>query len=144
MPSKLEVVYSSLKIASLLRANFLDPTNTTHIAIKVGRATSLNKRIDQWSKQCTSKEQLLRGWWPGGVSDNTRLLKGIVDPGAKGKYCHRLERLIHLELADLSQNAQYLDKEFPDVTVDDKEQKKPAVPCVDCKCSLLSETTWTS
>lgn len=126
-----------LRSAPHLRASPIDPDNTDTIAIKVGRATSLNKRIDQWSKQCSSKEQILRGWWPGGVSNNTRLLKGTVEPGLRGKYCHRLERLIHLELADISQNAQYLEREFPDVTVPDKQLKKADDRCKDCKCSLL-------
>ena len=112
---------------------FADPDNDDCTPIKVGRATTLNKRMEQWGKQCSSKEQVLRGWWPGGVKSNTRVLKGTVEPGVKGKFCHRLERLIHLELADIAQNAQYLDPDFPDVIVEDKDLKKSAVKCADCK-----------
>lgn len=62
------------------------------VLLKVGRAVNLVKRIDEWSKQCGSKEVILRGWWPGSVEEDTSLIKGRVKAGEKGKYCHRLER----------------------------------------------------
>ncbi|KAF8509565.1 hypothetical protein JB92DRAFT_3083753 [Gautieria morchelliformis] len=88
------------------------------IKIKVGRAVKLVKRLDQWSKQCTSKEVILRGWWPGTVEDDdgtngTSLLRGKIKAGEKGPFCHRLERLVHLELADLAVHAPYLEPGFP-------------------------------
>jgi len=86
------------------------------VLLKVGRAVNLVKRIDEWSKQCGSKEVILRGWWPGTVEEDTSLIKGRVKAGEKGKYCHRLERLVHLELADLSLNGQYLTPAFFDTT----------------------------
>ncbi|TRM62760.1 hypothetical protein BD626DRAFT_548577 [Schizophyllum amplum] len=102
-----------------------DPSNPSSIKLKVGRAVNLNKRIDQWGKQCSSKEQVLRGWYPGVVepddSDHpvpdgaVSLMKGRVRPGAKGAWCHRLERLIHLELADLALGQVYLDRHWPNV-----------------------------
>lgn len=52
---------------------------------------NLVKRIDQWGKQCGSKEQVLRGFYPGAVEpDNTSLMKGTVIAGEKGPWCHRL------------------------------------------------------
>ena len=39
-------------------------------------------------------------------------MKGRVKAGDKGPLCHRLERLVHLELADLAVNAPYLDPGF--------------------------------
>ncbi|KAL1677029.1 hypothetical protein EV122DRAFT_215066 [Schizophyllum commune] len=102
-----------------------DPNSPSTIKLKVGRAVNLNKRIDQWGKQCSSKEQVLRGWYPGIVepddSDHpvpdgaVSLMKGRVRPGAKGAWCHRLERLIHLELADLALGQAYLDHHWPNV-----------------------------
>jgi hypothetical protein len=96
-----------------------DPNTPKKVHLKVGRAVNLVKRIDQWGKQCGSKEQVLRGWWPGAVEDddgdaaaNGSLMKGRVKAGEKGPLCHRLERLVHLELADLAVNAPYLDAEF--------------------------------
>lgn len=113
------------------------------------------KRIDQWGKQCGSKEQVLRGWWPGTVEDedgdpaaNVSLMKGRVKAGDKGPLCHRLERLVHLELADLAANAPYLDPDYPnniskkDVSSSGTPSKKPPAspaakkllekPCADC------------
>ena len=61
------------------------------IKLKVGRAVNLVKRIDQWGKQCGSKEQVLRGFYPGSVeTDETSLMKGRVIAGEKGPWCHRL------------------------------------------------------
>lgn len=117
--------------------------------MKVGRAVNLVKRIDQWGKQCGSKEQTLRGWWPGTVEDDDddahgSLMKGRVKAGAPGAWCHRLERLVHLELADLSLNEPYLDPDFPKVAAKANgngvgTSKKSATaliasrkPCVDC------------
>ncbi|KAJ7273137.1 hypothetical protein C8J57DRAFT_266877 [Mycena rebaudengoi] len=89
-----------------------DPTSP-QIQLKTGRTTHLVRRLDQWSKQCSSKELVLRGWFPGGIDPDTgmpatSLMKGRVDAGSKGSSCHRLERLIHLELADLVAEGQYL------------------------------------
>jgi len=64
------------------------------VKLKVGRAVNLTKRMDQWSKQCGSKEQVLRGFYPGGVDaadlSETSLLKGRIQAGEKGPACHRL------------------------------------------------------
>lgn len=94
-----------------------DPKTPSKVHLKVGRAVNLVKRIDQWGKQCGSKEQVLRGWWPGTVEDDdgggaNSLMKGRVKAGDKGPLCHRLERLVHLELADLAVNSPYLDPDF--------------------------------
>ncbi|THH21089.1 hypothetical protein EW146_g381 [Bondarzewia mesenterica] len=96
-----------------------------HIHIKVGRTTNLNRRIDQWDKQCFSKQQNLLGWWPGGLdTGETSVIKGRVKAGQPGAWCHRLERLVHLELADLVANMQYLDSGWPQKVV--TEPKKGA------------------
>jgi dUTPase len=101
----------------------LDLLTTDQIHLKVGRAINLVKRLDQWDKQCGSKEkeQVVRGWWPGTVdSDHAgnggdSLMKVRINAGEKGSSCHRLERLIHLELADLVLFQPYLDPKFPNV-----------------------------
>ncbi|KAF5324933.1 hypothetical protein D9611_004587 [Ephemerocybe angulata] len=85
-----------------------DETET--VKLKVGRAVNLVKRIDQWGKQCGSKEQVLRGYYPGpeaqGVDENeATLMKGRV----------RAERLIHLELADLTATCVYLEPSWPNI-----------------------------
>ncbi|KAJ3737649.1 hypothetical protein DFJ43DRAFT_987288 [Lentinula guzmanii] len=97
-----------------------DPSPPT-ISLKVGRAVNVVKRLNQWGKQCGSKEQVLRGWYPGEVDTDSEeandtvgqsLMKGRVKAGGRGVWCHRLERLIHLELADLAVHAPYLKPEW--------------------------------
>lgn len=143
--------------------SYTDP-KTSKVHFKVGRTVNLVKRIDQWGKRCASKEQVLRGWWPGTVEDdddedqaiNGSLMKGRVRAGDKGPLCHRLERLVHLELADLAVNAPYLEPGFPKTKKKDagggstsSSSKKPPAspagkklldkPCPDCTClSFLS------
>jgi len=91
-----------------------DPDIPTHTLLKVGRTVNLTRRINQWSKQCRSKDQILRGWWPNGLSEDVgSFMKGRVEAGDKGRWCHRLERLVHIELRDLAENAPYLDPDFP-------------------------------
>ncbi|GJJ12248.1 hypothetical protein Clacol_006489 [Clathrus columnatus] len=127
-----------------------DDRTPNQVHLKVGRSVTLVRRLDQWSKQCTSKEVVLRGWWPGTVesesSDDTSLLKGKIKAGEKGPFCHRLERLIHIELADLSTYAPYLKPGFPKLTPDKadlptspgrspkpvKKTPQPNKPCLDC------------
>ncbi|KAH9948105.1 hypothetical protein B0H21DRAFT_690647 [Amylocystis lapponica] len=106
------------------------------LSIKVGRAVKVTKRIEQWSKQCGSKEQILYGFWPWNVpADQVTFMKGRVRVGKAGKWCHRVERLVHLELADLAMNEPYLDPHFPNVQVSDTGTSARAVqrkPCEDC------------
>ncbi|KAF9448341.1 hypothetical protein P691DRAFT_800908 [Macrolepiota fuliginosa MF-IS2] len=91
-----------------------DPDAPKTIKLKVGRAVNLVKRIDQWGKQCGSKEQVLRGFYPGNVEeDEGSLMKGRVQAGEKAAWCHRLERLIHIELADLVSTCVYLEPGWP-------------------------------
>lgn len=78
---------------------------------KVGRTTSLKKRINQWDRQCGSKEQILIGHWPS--NGESSKLKGKLQDGEKGPHCHRLEKLIHVELADVSENTPYLLRGWP-------------------------------
>jgi hypothetical protein len=77
-------------------------------------------------------------------------MKGKVMAGKPGKCCHRHERLVHLELADLVSSEVYLDSRWPNVQVDkaakgdiNTPSKKKAkngekVACGDCK--LLNQT----
>ncbi|KXN82512.1 hypothetical protein AN958_02363 [Leucoagaricus sp. SymC.cos] len=92
-----------------------DPDVTKTIKLKVGRAVNLVKRIDQWGKQCGSKEQVLRGFYPGNVEEvESSLMKGRVQAGPeKAAWCHRLERLVHIELADLVSSCVYLEPGWP-------------------------------
>jgi len=126
-----------------------DESDPDHVHLKVGRAVNLTKRLDQWAKQCGTKERehIIRGWWPGTVEDSGDVvvgnshLKGKVVAGEKGAYCHRLERLIHLELGDLVLSQQYLDPAFP--KVDAANVKKASVTtkqkCTECRSPMVNK-----
>ncbi|KAG9083882.1 hypothetical protein FS749_005668 [Ceratobasidium sp. UAMH 11750] len=131
-----------------------NPNTPKEVHIKVGRAINLVKRLDEWGKQCVSREVILRGWWPGTVEDNDQdnndsvngsvsLLKGKIKPGEPGKYCHRLERLIHLELSDVALNSAHLGAAFTKsgkgkvaptsiAATSSKTTKIVKKPCPDC------------
>lgn len=112
-----------------------DPDETKLISLKVGRATNLNRRMDQWGKQCGSKEQILRGFWPGGMGKEGVPMKGLVQAGPKGPWCHRLERLVHIELADVAMSAPYLEAGYPNIEASkevDKGDKRDVKKCPDC------------
>ncbi|KAI9456462.1 hypothetical protein F5148DRAFT_984426 [Russula earlei] len=113
----------------------LDPSDEKTIHLKVGRATNLNRRMDQWGKQCGSKEQILRGFWPGGMDKGGVPMKGLVQPGPKGPWCHRVERLVHIELADLVEYTPYLEDGYPNVAASKEAKqggKKDVKRCPDC------------
>lgn len=137
----------------------LEAHATNTIKLKVGRAVNLVKRIDQWGKQCGSKEQVLRGWYPGMVEaeedgSEASLMKGRVKAGEKGAWCHRLgesesaqtcrdihmagtsERLVHLELADLATTTAYLDPAWPNLPITTNLSAvnitSAGQPCSDC------------
>ena len=131
-------------------SNSADPKRSDVIQLKVGRSVNLIKRLDQWGKQCSSGIQIPRGWWPDTVEDDDgtggSLLLGNIKPGEPGPFCHRVERLIHIELADLSVHAPYLNPGWPNNTSDPSPGASPAssprktakeTTCLDCECSLV-------
>ena len=90
--SKLEVLCLHSTQTNSYGLAVIDSDEKT-IKFKVGRASNLVKRIDQWSKQCSSKEQAIRGWYPGTIEadeDEKSLMKGRIRAGEKVAWCHRL------------------------------------------------------
>ncbi|KAJ8473449.1 hypothetical protein ONZ45_g16290 [Pleurotus djamor] len=118
-----------------------DP-RTEKLRIKVGRAVNVVKRIYQWEKQCKTHEHVLRGFYPDFEENNaskkpSSRLKGLIQLGPPAAWCHRLERLIHLELADLTSRRSYLDPAWPDVTTSAASPqidgtKSASSSCIDC------------
>jgi T5orf172 domain len=80
--------------------------DTTTILLKIGRAANVHRRLSQWTKQCGQNITLIRYYpyspsasnssshaSPSKPNSNSRV------PGRKVPHVHRVERLIHLELA---------------------------------------------
>ena len=133
--------------------SFTDPTK---LRLKVGYTEDLSRRMDQWQKKCHSQVHVLRGHWPGGLVDEPQdtengsdasVTEGPAGPGPKGPLCHLVERLVHLELADLVVNGQYLDPDFmlpkksgiptpPKIAPKGRNGKIrfPRDQCRDCEC----------
>ena len=130
-------------------------TDNETVFFKVGRAVNIPKRIDDWAKQCPSKTQILRGYWPFQTEESAdgstdSLLKGCLMPKDMGPLHHRVERLVHIELADLVMNRQYLQPDFPNMKIATESAftvscpNSPAgrqllqrVKCSDCTFSLF-------
>lgn len=69
------------------------------LRVKIGRATNVHRRLSSWSRQCGYQLSLLRFYphvlgasWAGDDARRTQEHLRMVP------YCHRVERLIHLEL----------------------------------------------
>lgn len=85
----------------------LEPALSADVHLKVGRTNNVSRRLHQWGKQC-GKEVVPRGLWPSPADEGASMLIGRIRPGDPGPFVARLERLIHLELADLAVMAPYL------------------------------------
>ncbi|KAI5790191.1 meiotically up-regulated gene 113-domain-containing protein [Geopyxis carbonaria] len=80
--------------AALLNATLAPPTpggTRPKLLLKIGRASNVQRRLHEWTQQCSHNLQLLR-YYPH-TSAST---PGVV--ARKVPYANRVERLIHLEL----------------------------------------------
>ncbi|KAH8806759.1 hypothetical protein DL96DRAFT_1473895 [Flagelloscypha sp. PMI_526] len=109
-----------------------DPDSPETVRLKVGRATNF-RQMDEWKSHYGSSSPLLRGWYPS-TEDPEALMKGRLDPGPPVPTCDRLERLIHLELADLIASEIYLHPKWPNVKAASKNRAKDpkSKECPDC------------
>ncbi|KAH7107357.1 hypothetical protein BKA62DRAFT_610935 [Auriculariales sp. MPI-PUGE-AT-0066] len=90
--------------------------DSQYMHLKVGKASKVTRRLDEWNKQCP-EEVVPRGVWPAPDNDGPAMLRGKIQPGRPSPFMGRLERLVHLELADLAVYAPYL-----------PEAERPPVP----------------
>ncbi|KIM79370.1 hypothetical protein PILCRDRAFT_10497 [Piloderma croceum F 1598] len=84
------------------------------VRIKVGSSNNVVRRLREWRKQCYTTGHVLLGHWPAGLDDegcHSEAAK-LMYPGRKGPFCRRVERLVHLELADLVVHGQYHHPDF--------------------------------
>ena len=100
--------YASLRHASraaplLQHKQHQQPRQEQHtILLKIGRAANVHRRMSQWTQQCGQNITLIRYYpytssnpKPHALSTSNSLIKGRKVP-----HVHRVERLIHLELAE--------------------------------------------
>ena len=131
------------KVVSLCSAHYfatyssmkLDP-NRMHadiVEFKVGRSYKPIQRVGQWENSCRSQNHIVRYIFP--PPPNQIMLAGMMRQGDPAKFCHRLERLIHLELADLSLHGPYLHEADKDSVL--QLSAKPRTHCVDCERYFL-------
>ncbi|KAJ9641176.1 hypothetical protein H2204_002854 [Knufia peltigerae] len=77
------------------------------VMLKIGRAENVHRRLTQWTKQCGQNITLVR-YYPyattaspnGATKSRSSGPGGGEDPSKKVPHVHRVERLIHLELAE--------------------------------------------
>lgn len=74
------------------------PTQQRSVLLKIGRAANVHRRLSQWVKQCSYNITLIR-YYPYNETQ-TRISSVAVFPPRKVPHVHRVERLIHLELAE--------------------------------------------
>ena len=68
------------------------------ILLKIGRAANVHRRLSQWAKQCSHHITLIR-YYPYNETQ-TRTFSAAAIPPQKVPHVHRVERLIHLALAE--------------------------------------------
>lgn len=102
-------VSDAISAARDLNALTSNPTSTTPgtIRLKIGRTSNVHRRLNEWTRQCSHDLTLIR-YYPytpsaSASSSPSRVsnLNAHLLPGRKVPHVHRVERLIHLELADL-------------------------------------------
>ncbi|GMF70949.1 unnamed protein product [Aspergillus oryzae] len=69
------------------------------IRLKIGRANNVQRRMNEWTKQCNHHITLIR-YYPYTPSSPGPSSGPALEVGRKVPYVHRVERLIHLELDD--------------------------------------------
>lgn len=114
-------VSDALRAARDLNVLTSNPTPTTPgtIRLKIGRTSNVHRRLNEWTRQCSHDLTLIR-YYPYTPStpmsaspartppargrhsnSQAQIFEPLLLPGRKVPHVHRVERLIHLELAGL-------------------------------------------
>ena len=132
------------------RLSFLDRSDQDLVRFKVGWTVAINRRLAEHNHKCDSSRLVLLSFYPPpnetneptpGASDESTgdlatndsqpaLALSMIRPGEKVPYSCALERLIHLELADVAANSHPVLGIVPGAQSD---VQVPRQPCVDCK-----------
>ncbi|KAJ5754686.1 hypothetical protein N7533_004229 [Penicillium manginii] len=111
-PAQPRSVSDAIRAARDLNALTKNPTSTSPgtLRLKIGRANNVHRRLVEWTRQCSHDLTLIR-YYPYTPSSSTsssparvppsRTPAAALVPGGKVPHVHRVERLIHLELANL-------------------------------------------
>ncbi|KAJ6123974.1 hypothetical protein N7471_011291 [Penicillium samsonianum] len=115
-PTQPRSVSEAIRAARDLNALTSNPTSTTPgtLRLKIGRTSNVHRRLAEWSKQCSYDLTLIRYYpytpsssasssparMPPSHNSRNRAPSASLVPGRKVPHVHRVERLIHLELAD--------------------------------------------
>ncbi|PKX97069.1 uncharacterized protein P174DRAFT_438854 [Aspergillus novofumigatus IBT 16806] len=109
-------ISDALKTAREMNVLTSKPTSQASgtIRLKIGRTSNVQRRLNEWSRQCSHHLTLIRYYpytpsTPSPSPSPVRLLSGgnrgngsaVLEPGRKVPHVHRVERLIHLELGDV-------------------------------------------
>lgn len=79
------------------------PNNPGTVKLKIGRTNNITRRLNEWTRQCSNHLTLIR-YYPYTPSSRRGNGQGVgkgLEPGKKVPHVHRVERLIHIELADI-------------------------------------------
>ncbi|KAL2868216.1 uncharacterized protein BJX67DRAFT_64866 [Aspergillus lucknowensis] len=74
------------------------------VRLKIGRTSNVQRRLNEWTRQCSNHLTLIR-YYPYTSSTGREQGQGMgtagLEPGRKVPHVHRVERLIHIELAGI-------------------------------------------
>ncbi|PWY91421.1 DUF1766-domain-containing protein [Aspergillus sclerotioniger CBS 115572] len=113
-PGRDRRVSDALRTARYLNALASAPTSDSPgtIRLKIGRANNVQRRLNEWSRQCSHEISLIR-YYPytpstpqpspsrRGAQQHDDSSSSTLVPGRKVPHVHRVEHLIHLELSDV-------------------------------------------
>ncbi|KAJ5474490.1 hypothetical protein N7475_004056 [Penicillium sp. IBT 31633x] len=116
-PTQPRSVSDAIRAAQDINALTSNPTSSTpgSLRLKIGRTSNVHRRLAEWTRQCSYDLTLIR-YYPytpsssasssparvtSSHSSRNRAPSASLVPGRKVPHVHRVERLIHLELASL-------------------------------------------
>ncbi|KAL8648265.1 MAG: hypothetical protein Q9210_005089 [Variospora velana] len=79
-----------------------DPSPSNNILLKIGRASNVQRRMNEWTRQCGYSLTLIRyyPYLPSSTPSSSSTAQPRQASPRKVPHAHRVERLIHLELAE--------------------------------------------
>lgn len=105
-PRRISEALQTARDLNTLASNPTDNSPGT-LRLKIGRTSNVQRRLNEWTRQCSHDLTLIR-YYPYTPSAPSPARQGAgrhsspgLQAGRKVPHVHRVERLIHLELADI-------------------------------------------